>query len=112
MGSCKARAKLKVTGQGKGPFLMTEARFSVACSGVCPPERNTTPARFLGTWAFRTSAVFFPTSSDEEGDSKFLPAITMFTLRMQARRLTPILFSSSKSLSSILPVISADFSIL
>ena len=33
-GSCKARAKLKVTGQGKGPFLMTAARLAVACSGV------------------------------------------------------------------------------
>lgn len=62
-GSWSARAKLKVTGQGKGPFLMMAARLSVACSGVWPPERKTTPDNSLGTCSFRTLAVFSPTSS-------------------------------------------------
>ena len=71
-----------MTGQGKGPFLMISARLLVACSGVCPPERKTTPARSVGICALRVLAVAAPTSLGEEGWPKFLPAIIILVFRM------------------------------
>ncbi len=81
-----------MTGQGNGPFLVTAARLSVACSTDWPPDKKTTPARSDGTWFFNTSAVRWPTSSGVDLVSYFLPARTMFVLRMQAARST---FSSA-----------------
>lgn len=100
-GSWRARAKEKVTGQGKGPFFSTAARLSVACSGVCPPERKTTPASSFGTWFLRTSAVAAPISSGVEGVLNCLPARTMLTFRTQAGRLTLAFLSSSNRQSRI-----------
>ena len=42
---------------------MMAVRLSVACSGVWPPDRKTTPARSFGMWDLRTSAVLMPTCS-------------------------------------------------
>ena len=109
-GSWRARAKLKVTGQGNGPFRKISARLSVACSTVWPPERKTTPARDSGMCAFRISAVLAPTSAGVEGVENFLPARTILHFRMQARRLTPISESDLKRVSRILAVVEAQSS--
>lgn len=87
-GPCKARAKEKVTGQGKGPFLSTAVRLAVACSVVWPPDKNATPASSEGTCSRRTLAVARPTSEDDDAAEDCLPEVTILTLRMQARRLT------------------------
>ena len=89
---------------------MISVRLSVACSTVWPPERKTTPARSAGTCSLRTLAVAWPTLAGVDCLSYCLPARTMLTLRIQARKFTPVSVRDLKSWSRILAVASADLS--
>ncbi len=47
-GAWMARAKEKVIGNGYLAWRRIAARLAVACSGVWPPERKTTPPMLAG----------------------------------------------------------------
>ena len=78
-GCCSARPYENVSGQGSRPVKIRfiESRLAVACSSLCPPERNAMPATAAGTQRLRTRTVRSATSATLACRAQSLPAMTM-----------------------------------
>ncbi len=111
-GSCKARPKAKLIGQGKGAFWQMAVKLVVATLLSCPPLRKRTPPVCLETACLRMAAVAMPIASEVAGVELSLPFMIMLALRMQALRSTRRCSSLSKMAVRIRLVVAADCSMV
>ena len=93
-GSARARSKENVTGQG-APSRRTAARLAVARAGLCPPDRNATPATSSGTTHHSAARVCCATISGEASSGLSAPGTTMFALSTTPSSATPMSASSA-----------------